>query len=37
LITESIFDGEWESELLLKFTRDTISSQSLDNETDSVD
>jgi hypothetical protein len=37
LITESIFDDEWESDLLLKFTRDTISSQSLDNETDSED
>jgi hypothetical protein len=36
-IMESIFDDEWESDLLLKFTRDTISSQSLDNETDSVD
>ena len=34
---ESIFDDEWKSDLILKFTRDTISSQSLDNETDSVD
>jgi len=37
LIRESIFDDEWESDLLRKFTRDTISSQSLDNETDSED
>jgi len=37
LITESIFDDEWESDLLREFTRDTISSQSLDNETDSED
>ena len=37
MIRESIFDDEWESDLLRKFTRDTISSQSLDNETDSED
>ena len=34
LITESIFDDEWKSDLLQECTRDTISSQSLDNESD---
>jgi hypothetical protein len=36
-ITENIFEDEWESDLLREFTRETISSESLDNETDSED
>ena len=37
LIMESIFDDEWESDLLREFTRDIISSQSFGNETDGED
>ena len=36
-ITENIFEDEWESDLLREFTRETISSESLDNETDCED
>ena len=36
-ITEYIFEDEWESDLLREFTRKTISSEWLDNETDSED